>query len=88
MNDESYITVDACGLLCPHPVLRLQKALRGVARGARVRLLTSDALSKIDVPHFCTQAQHKVITHAQEPEGFGTMTLYSFIIEKSGEGER
>ncbi len=53
--------VDCIGLLCPLPVLRAQKALRGMAQGAVLRLLASDAMAAIDLPHFCAEAGHEFL---------------------------
>ncbi len=49
------LVIDARGLLCPLPVLRLQKALR--AR-ADVVLIADDPMAAIDVPHFCAAGGH------------------------------
>ncbi|MGV6840433.1 MAG: sulfurtransferase TusA family protein [Planktomarina sp.] len=51
-------TIDAIGLLCPLPVLRLRKALNAAPDGALVTLLADDPASIIDVPHFCAQTGH------------------------------
>ena len=52
------IEIDARGLKCPLPVLRAQRALRGLAPGAVLRLLADDPMAAIDVPHFCAEAGH------------------------------
>ena len=44
--------LDARGLLCPLPVLRLRKFLSNAAPGTRVALIATDAMAAIDVPHF------------------------------------
>lgn len=49
------VEIDAVGLLCPLPVLRLQKALRSMRPGQYVLLRTSDPAAVIDIPHFCTE---------------------------------
>lgn len=54
-------TVDARGLLCPLPVLRLRKALLAMPHGARVTLLATDAMAGVDVPHFCDTAGHRIV---------------------------
>lgn len=68
MNDQQIPEIDAIGLLCPLPVLKLQKALRGLVPGNQVRLLATDPASRIDVPHFCAQSGHilKESTEHQE----------------------
>ena len=60
--------IDARGLLCPLPVLRLRKVLAGLAPGAMVRLLATDAASWVDVPHFCAAAGHMLLA-ADEQAG-------------------
>ncbi len=54
--------IDARGLLCPLPVLRLRKALLGLPAGSRVVLTATDAMAAIDVPHFCTEAGHDLVS--------------------------
>ncbi|MGP1356221.1 sulfurtransferase TusA family protein [Roseicyclus sp.] len=61
--------IDATGLKCPLPVLRLRKRLEGVAPGAVVRLLASDPMAAIDVPHFCAEAGHTYLGTEDVPGG-------------------
>ncbi|MGD1935331.1 MAG: sulfurtransferase TusA family protein [Candidatus Phaeomarinobacter sp.] len=60
--------IDAIGLLCPLPVLKLQKALRGLKPGHQIRLLATDPASRIDVPHYCTQSGHILKEATQQDE--------------------
>ena len=55
---EWEIEIDAVGLKCPLPVLRLRKRLEEVDTGGVVRLLASDPMAAVDVPHFCAEAGH------------------------------
>lgn len=73
--------IDATGLSCPMPVLRLQKALRDIALGGQIRLLASDPMAAIDVPHFCQEQGHKLIASAAQ-DGPGDMRILCFEIEK------
>ena len=68
--------IDAIGLLCPLPVLRLRKVLEAQPAGAVVRLLASDGASWIDVPHFCAQAGHDLL-EASDQDG-----RLSYLIRK------
>lgn len=61
--------IDARGLLCPLPVLRLRKALARQPVGARVILLATDRMASIDVPHFCAEAGHQLIAASPQPDG-------------------
>lgn len=58
--------IDARGLLCPLPVLRLRKALAPLAAGAEVELQATDRASRIDVPHFCAGAGHELLDMREE----------------------
>ncbi|QCO55309.1 sulfurtransferase TusA family protein [Pseudorhodobacter turbinis] len=53
--------VDACGLLCPLPVLRARKRLLAMAQGEVLRLRATDPAAVIDVPHFCAEAGHSFL---------------------------
>ena len=60
--------IDARGLLCPLPVLRLRKHLLAQAPGTRVTLIATDRAALIDVPHFCAESGHVLIgTHETAP---------------------
>jgi tRNA 2-thiouridine synthesizing protein A len=60
------IEIDAQGLRCPLPVLRLRQRLSGLARDQVVRLMADDPMAAIDVPHFCLEAGHRLIEHSVE----------------------
>lgn len=49
-------TIDARGLRCPMPTLKLAKALQSAAPGVEVTLLADDPMARVDVPHFCGEA--------------------------------
>lgn len=55
---EVDLEVDARGLLCPLPVLRLRKRIADLAPGKLACLLADDPAAHIDVPHFCAEAGH------------------------------
>lgn len=57
--------IDARGLLCPLPVLRLRKVLETLPAGAVVELLSTDGASWIDVPHFCRNAGHLLLSASE-----------------------
>ena len=71
--------IDARGLRCPLPVLRLRRALAGLPAGGRVRLLADDPAARIDVPHFCAEAGHRLIASGEEAGG-----VLSFLIARGG----
>ncbi len=64
--------IDAIGLLCPLPVLKLRKRMAKLAAGAEVELSADDPAALIDVPHFCNEAGHALVSI----EEAGGHTLY------------
>ena len=67
--------MDARGLRCPLPALRLQRALRSAAPGQRLRLLADDPMARIDVPHLAA-GKGAMILQVGEEGG-----VLSFLIE-------
>ena len=53
--------IDARGLLCPLPVLRLRKRIGPLPDGAVVRLRADDPAALVDVPHFCAETGHALL---------------------------
>ncbi|MDP2738666.1 MAG: sulfurtransferase TusA family protein [Pseudorhodobacter sp.] len=64
--------IDATGLLCPLPVLKARKRLRAMAPGAVLRLISTDPAAVIDVPHFCAEVGHTLISSTAS----GTARIY------------
>jgi tRNA 2-thiouridine synthesizing protein A len=72
------IEIDATGLKCPLPVLRLRKRLGEVEEGCVVRLLATDPMAAIDVPHFCAEAGHGLLRADTQGE------VAAFLVRKGG----
>ena len=53
---------DLRGLKCPLPVLRTRKRLNSLGTGAELVILTNDPLAKIDIPHFCREEGHDLLS--------------------------
>ncbi|SNY90845.1 tRNA 2-thiouridine synthesizing protein A [Cohaesibacter sp. ES.047] len=68
--------LDLSGLKCPLPVLRTQKALTGLETGDQITVVTTDPLATLDLPHFCAEKGHRLLS--QETTG----EKVHFIIEK------
>ena len=81
---DGTIYLDATGLTCPLPVLRLQKALREIGAGERLCLHATDPMSKIDVPHFVDEHGHVLVDmQIKTGAGPGGITVFEFVIRKS-----
>ena len=58
--------IDARGLLCPLPVLKLRKRLKSLGPGEEIAMQADDPAAVIDVPHFCAEAGHALLATAEE----------------------
>ncbi len=54
--------LDTTGLLCPLPVLKAAKRLRGMSAGQTLRMTADDPAAVIDVPHFCAEQGYELIS--------------------------
>ena len=57
------IELDTIGLLCPLPVLKARKRLISMKNGEVLLVLADDPASVIDVPHFCVESGHVLLSH-------------------------
>lgn len=63
------LEIDALGLLCPLPVLRIQKQMRRLAPGDTVRIISDDPAALVDIPHYCNERGHALVQHRKTDEG-------------------
>ena len=70
--------LDALGLLCPLPVLKARKRLASMAPGSVLRMLADDPAAAIDVPFFCNESGHALLSATED----GDAQIY--LIRKSG----
>ena len=54
-DDTPGETLDARGLKCPLPVLKAEKRLAVLPAGARLTVLATDPMARLDLPLFCRQ---------------------------------
>jgi tRNA 2-thiouridine synthesizing protein A len=74
------LTIDARGLACPLPVLKLRKALESQPPGAVVALLATDRTAARDVPVFCARMGHGLLGISQA-EG-----VFRFLVRRGRGG--
>ena len=70
--------LDARGLLCPLPVLKLRKRLAALAPGETILMLADDPAAIVDVPHFCAESGQELV-ETGEAEG-----AQSYLVRKRG----
>jgi len=71
-------TVDAKGQACPGPLVALAKALRDVAQGDLLELLSTDPGSRSDVPSWSTISGNELL----EAETLGDGT-FRYVVRKA-----
>ncbi len=76
-SNHPEVELDVTGLLCPLPVLKARKRLQSMSSGASLVVKATDPMSAIDMPHFCTEQGHHLLS---QDESDGT---YIFRIRKS-----
>ena len=69
-------TLDVKGMSCPLPVLRANRALRGMASGDRLRVLATDRAAVGDFAAFCRETGHLLVAQGEEAG------VFSFTIRK------
>jgi tRNA 2-thiouridine synthesizing protein A len=72
--------LDVRGLSCPLPVLKANKALRGLAPGARLTVLATDPASVKDFQAFCRETGHALVAFSEDAGG-----VYRFTLRRRGE---
>jgi tRNA 2-thiouridine synthesizing protein A len=80
-SSDSTETIDARGLACPEPVMRLRARLRAPDAPMRVRLLADDPLAPVDVEAWCMRTRHRLVATTRDG------AAYAFVVER-GNGER
>jgi len=62
LSTDGIDVYDLRGLNCPLPVLKARKRLSGMAPGARLWVETTDPLATLDIPAFCNEAGHRLLS--------------------------
>ena len=62
--------LDACGLLCPEPVMLLHSKVRDMGPGEVLEVLATDPSTERDIPRFCQFLGHTLLQHEQQGERF------------------
>ena len=77
MNPDTVtIRLDLRGLKCPYPVIKTENRMASVPSGALIEVETTDPLSAIDIPHFCNESGHALVSQEKTDGG------HRFVIRK------
>ena len=63
---EFDLEVDASGLNCPLPLLRLKKGLMEIEGGGVVKIIATDPAAHLDIGVYTDQTGHKIIEFFKE----------------------
>lgn len=64
--NEFTLEVDASGLNCPLPLLRLKKAMMEVTSGEIVKIIATDPAAHLDIGVYAEQTGHTVLQMTKE----------------------
>ena len=66
---EFNVDVDASGLHCPLPLLRLKKALKEMQSGEIVRVIATDPAAHLDFGVYAEQTENEILDYLKDEEG-------------------
>ena len=58
--------LDAQGLMCPMPIVKLAKEVKTMDKGQILHLIADDEGAKEDIPAWCSRTGNKLMKSAQE----------------------
>lgn len=70
-------TVDATGLFCPMPIVKLKLGIEKINKGEIIELLSDDPAISKDLPAWCHETDNKMLAINKGPDD-----VYSGYIEK------
>lgn len=72
------VTLDACGLFCPEPVMMLHSRFRDMQPGDVLELIATDPSTTRDVPKFCLFLGHELLEQSEQNG------QYRYLLRKNG----
>lgn len=70
--------IDACGLQCPGPILKIKQAIDSIEEGERVEIMATDAGFSRDAAAWCNTTGHALISNSEDKG------RYTVVVEKGG----
>lgn len=70
-------TLDTSGMACPMPIVKTKMAIKDMASGEVLELISTDRGSKTDVPAWCESTGNPLISQEERDGSF------VFLIEKA-----
>lgn len=76
---ENQVELDVTGHKCPIPLLRMRRALEKMPSGSILRVMATDPMTMVDVPHFCWEGGHELLETSKMDN------FFIFLIKKARE---
>ena len=74
--------VDACGLSCPGPIMKLKNAVEGLKYGERIEIVATDSGFPRDAQAWCNSTGHQLVEHSS------AAGKYKVVVEKKEQENR
>ena len=71
-------TLDCCGLICPMPVVKTKRAIKGMEIGQILEMIATDPGSVPDMQAWENQTRHEVLLSEEQDDG-----KFRFLIKKT-----
>lgn len=81
-HKTSTLKVDACGLSCPGPIMKLKNAVEGLKKGERLEIVATDSGFPRDAEAWCNSTGHQFVSKTSEAG------KYKVIVEKKEQESR
>lgn len=63
------VELDCRGMLCPRPVIELNRHLGDVAPGRVIAVVATDAAARVDIPAWCRMRDQEFVGEDRAPDG-------------------
>jgi tRNA 2-thiouridine synthesizing protein A len=63
------LELDCRGMVCPRPVIELNKHLADVAPGGVIAVASTDAAARVDIPAWCRMRDQEYVGEDEAPDG-------------------
>ena len=78
MGTNANIVVDARGYFCPIPIIKASEAMKTLAAGGVIEVISDDPAIEFDLPAWCESQGHRIESHALAGD------VYRYFVRKGG----
>lgn len=74
-NTMDTIQIDACGLQCPGPLLKVSKVINDLADGAQIQAVATDPAFPVDMESWCKKTGNTFMSKSDDGKGMFTVVI-------------